>query len=296
MTAADPPRGPIDPAGRADRQDRAARALAALLLAGVELARAGLHAVSTSEAQPEAVRESRAALRRLRLLLRRFREWTPGADAGWDQALQAASRRLGAIRDLDLMARSLPRLQAQGAPWSPAFDAMLAEARDARSALPEVPQAQPLEAALRAIEAFARAVAGAAGGRVSRPPRRVLAVVLDRLRRRVRRGAARALDCDDASLHRTRRRLRELRDLALIAAPRFERDAVHRYLRRVDAAHEALGAWHDALQLARRMDGAPDADAGAAWIRRTTTARIPALREAGVRRLHRLVRTPPFWD
>lgn len=296
MTIADPSRGPIARAGPPDRQDRAARALAALLLAGVELARAGLQSVSRSDAEPDAVRDSRAALRRLRLLLRRFREWTPGADAGWDQALQGATRRLGAIRDLDLMARSLPRLQDQGAPWSPAFDAMLAEARDARAGLPEVPQAQPLVSTLRAIEAFARATAGAAGGRVLRPPRRVLAVVLDRLRRRVRRGAARALDCDDESLHRTRRRLRELRDLARIAAPRFERDAVRRYLRRVEAAHEALGAWHDALQFARRLDGEPDADAGAAWVRRSTAARIADLRDEGVRRLHLLARTPPFWS
>lgn len=286
----------LEPHGRAARHDRAARALAALLLAGVDRARAGLQSAARADAEPESVRDARASLRQLRLLLRRFHEWTPAADAGWDPVLQGATRRLGAIRDLDLMTRSLPGLQDQGAPWSPAFDAMLAEAREARLSLPRLPHAQPLVATLNAIEAFARATAGASGGRAQPPPRRVLRAVLDRLRRRVRRGAARAPAGDDESLHRTRRRLRELRDVARLSAPRFDPDATRRYLRRVEAAHEALGAWHDALQRARRIDGEPASDAGAARARRAGAERVAALREEGVRRLHLLARTRPFWD
>jgi CHAD domain-containing protein len=126
--------------------------------------------------------------------------------------------------------------------------------------------------------------------------KRLIVERLDRLRRRLRRDAARFEQLDEDGQHRVRKRLKRLRYLSELVAPLFSRGHVKAYLAALKPAQDAVGE-HVDLLLSRRAAravserGDPKAWFDVGWlcaeIARSAKRARKALRRAG--------KAPAFW-
>lgn len=240
-------------------------------------------ACAADAAAPEALHQLRLGLRRLRSVLRAAAGWI--VDAAAARALADALREpfgpLGAQRDLDAMQAWLaPALAQAGAPplrWpsaaadvaavvaSPSFNLLLLEALRL--------------AGMSAASGTAGAAEAAARAWLRRAERRVLADV-------------QALDAaDDAALHRLRKRLKRVRDVASALQPVLPHGRCERLLRALQRVLPALGRCHDeAVALAHwraAVDAQPAAWFAVGWL----TAQRPLSRHDARRCLRTLTKS-----
>ena len=222
---------------------------------------------------PEVVHQLRVALRRLRSG-RRFVEGWPGVGGcAWEEQAKALFRRLGEVRDQDVLsagllceveealaqcgAAPLPAAAPGDAPaWTDAeraqqgrvFIELLAELV-APAAGPVVPVA-PVDPVDPTAQDGPRSTAGAASAiepaQPTAPSLRALAATrLQDWHRTLRKDAKRFAEMDDESRHRTRKRLKRLRYAVEFSAGLFPRGRVEAYLERLREAQERLGEYND---------------------------------------------------
>jgi CHAD domain-containing protein len=258
------------------------------------------------DAGPEAVHQSRVALRRLRSVLRVFRSATDGPDLrSLDARLREVLGVLGPARDWDVF------LAGIGAELDAAF------AGDARVA-----------ALLRAAEARRRAAYDGAIAMVAGPGWRLLLLdalgvllarpwrggaaealdapvrdfgraILDRRWSRMRRAGAEFRTLSAEQLHELRLDGKRLRYAAEVFAPLFDRRRARRFLRRVAVLQDGLGVANDAAvarALARALAGG---GAGRAWavgvVEGWCEARVVDHRGDAFRAWERLSGKDRFW-
>jgi inorganic triphosphatase YgiF len=193
---------------------------------------------------PEHLHQARVGLRRLDTALREFGDWSTAVDAAWQPALRAQFAPLGRARDVDaLNAWLTPELQAAGAPMAelPAG----ASHDETRAALRD-PAATLL---LLELTGFAQPAPGTddtAATQASSRPAELAASRLSRLHRQVKKEGAAFVSLDDATRHRTRRRLKRLRYSLEFVASLYPDKPLQRYLARLRPAQEVLGRYNDA--------------------------------------------------
>lgn len=254
--------------------------------------------VAGGSTSAEHLHQVRVALRRLRHALRLAEVLHGGVDPACQAALADAYHGLSGLRDRDAVAAS----------WSP----MLAQAGGPTVDLPPLPQGPSAAAVLRAPD-FTRALLAllalqlrpdaVADGSATPHPKRAahaeamdaLATQLSRWHRQVRRAARHPKALDDAERHRLRRRVKRLADVTEFVAALYPGKRVRRYLRRLEAAKEALGQLND-IQVASALYRAASTDDARAWF---AVGWLSARQQAGVDAstavLKRLARAQPYW-
>jgi len=231
------------------------RALLQATLAQV-VANAGTIADGSEDA--DTIHQLRVGLRRLRTVLRELSALSPAIQPEWDSVLSAAFGRLGQRRDRDVVAAAVrPLLEAATAPllaWSaPERVDPVAVVRDAR-----------LQATLVSILALAHADAASFAALGPEAARRLLVERLDDLHRKVERDGRRFEELALDHQHRVRKRLKRLRYLAELTASLWPGQAVQAYLKRMNAAQDALGH-HNDVAVAAAAFNADAREHPAAW-------------------------------
>ncbi|HRD97446.1 MAG TPA: CHAD domain-containing protein [Rubrivivax sp.] len=230
------------------------------LMPNVELVAAGV-------GEPVHLHQTRVALRRLRTALRVFGPWSPSLDPRWNVELRDIFQRLGAARDSDAVAAALsPQLVAAGAPL-----AQLPKGRRVESPT-QILRHSTFNRLLTELIAFCSRQPDArqgAGEPISQQRRgqtlkRRSRTVLKRLHRQVMNDAPRFLTTDDATRHRTRKRLKRLRYSVEFLAPLFGDKTVARYLKSLRLVLDSLGALND-LTIADALFRAQLAKDARAW-------------------------------
>ncbi|MBX3463537.1 MAG: CHAD domain-containing protein [Planctomycetes bacterium] len=190
-------------------------AIAAPHLQALQQAEVGVR----QDRDPGHLHAMRVAIRRLRELVRSCRDLWPAADSRWLlDVLGEAGRRLGALRDLDVLLADLPAGIAKLPPGLlPAGKALLDWVRDRRQEAKQLALGW-LRAATRLADQrrlHAMLVAGPAGSAAAEPLATALAPRLRRASRRVAK-LAQAIpdDLPLAPLHELRIRCKRLRYLA----------------------------------------------------------------------------------
>ena len=237
--------------------------------------------------EPEHVHQLRVGLRRLRTALRELDAFAPGLGARVDESVAPLFAALGRARDRHVMATMLgPELARAGAPALPPPE----EADDA--ALAPLVRAAAFQGELLRLLAYAQGAPAAAG---EEKPLAAIRRRLDRLQRRVTRGAR---DFESLALedqHRVRKRLKRLRYLAGFVAPLFKPSRVDDWARAAGQAQDALGRHVDHAFAAQRFEAAAERDPRAwfavGWLRASAAESARCGREA----LEKLRRTDAFW-
>lgn len=254
--------------------------------------------VADAAGSPEHVHQVRVALRRLRHALRLAEVLGGAADPACQAALADAYHGLSGLRDRDAVAAS----------WSPVLEQAGGPAVD----LPPLPQG-PSAASVLQAPAFTQALLAllalqlrpdaVSDGSAAPHPKRAahaesmdeLAKQLSRWHRQVRRAARHPQALDDAERHRLRRRVKRLADVTEFVGTLYPGKAVRRYLRRLEAAKEALGQLTD-LQVATTLYRAAATNDPRAWFAvGWLTARQHAVVAASTGVLRRLARAEPYW-
>lgn len=216
-------------------------------------------------ADPAFVHQSRVALRRLRTALKLFAPWLPSAFGTWRAYWQAASRRLGEVRDWDVLDRqTLPRLTPQ-APLS----SWIREQRDA--ARRDLHEALAAPAPSLALLAFARDLNRLSADDTHDQRHQALAPwalkVLDKQHRRLRKQARRMLKAGPGKRHRVRLALKRERDTLECLAGLLPARKLARTGKELARAQDVLG-WLNDLDVARqRLATAPDTLKASLWPR-----------------------------
>ena len=249
--------------------------------------------IASGEHLPEHVHQLRVGLRRLRSALRLFEE--EGADATLGEPAAVLFRRLGNARDAaviesEFAADLLAALHAEGM----VKDAGLLPA----SGVPESPAAVLREpvAQLFLLDLLAASQVPPPTDNAPGPALRDrLARRLNRWHRQVLRDVARFTELDDAALHRLRKRAKRLRYAAEFAGSLFERRALRRFLRAMDAMQDRLGAITDTLMATRAFREAADAHGHRAFALGWLAARRAALIHGAARELKAFRKIERFW-
>jgi inorganic triphosphatase YgiF len=188
-----------------------------------------------ADTEPEQLHQLRVGLRRLRTALRELGPLSDRLSPEWGDALGRLFARLGSARDRDALAQTLlPALRKAGA---------------SGLELPRIEAEPAAQVALREpattrlwLQLLAFAAAGGVSDQAFAPQvRRQLA----RLFKQVRRDAARFGALDDTARHRLRKRVKRLRYLGEFVASAFSAKRVAAFLKRLEPAQEALGAFND---------------------------------------------------
>lgn len=271
-----------------------ARALAAMVQAALAQVLPNLAALADARpAGPEHLHQLRVGLRRLRTALREFGDGVEGVDAAWQIALAKVFSALGALRDREVVERTLaePRAVAQragldSAPATPRPTAVLT-AQD--TALVRERGLHRLLLALIGLTLAGESPdSGIALIEVARKR-------LTRLHRRVTADAKRFGALDDAARHGLRKRMKRLRYSLEFVAPLFAAKAVARYLALLKPAQEALGNYNDVLVAQASCLAAGTHSAGEAFVLGWLSARRDALAASTAARLEALSAAARFW-
>jgi CHAD domain-containing protein len=259
---------------------------------------------------PEAVHQSRVALRRLRSVLRVFRDATDGPELrSLDARLREVVAVLGPARDWDVFlagtgrevgtafaedARVAALLRAAEAKRSAAYDAALAMvgAPGWRALLIDalaVLLARPWRDTDQAEQRAAQEMPARAFGRM----------VLDRRWSRLRRAGAEFATLSAEQLHELRLDGKRLRYAAEVFAPLFDDRRARRFLRRLGRLQDGLGIANDAA-VARGLARALSAGAaGRSWavgcVEGWCEARVAVHRDDALAAWRRLSGKDRFW-
>jgi CHAD domain-containing protein len=305
LAAQEPPRpaapGPARLGEAADAGEAVAAALGHLGLAMLHQ-RDGAWA----GAEPAHVHQMRVALRRMRALLRLFRPAT-GAPAllRLEAELKALAGRLGPARDWDVFLDGIAARLSEAAPGDARLAPLLREARAARDAAyatlrealdePEFRHLALDLAAAAAWPAAWRATAPAPDA----PIEAFGAALLDRRWRRLKKGARRLASLDIVAFHALRIEGKRLRYAAEAFAPRWPGKASRRFLRRLAALQDAMGAANDAEVARGLVGGLPGATgrraAAAGLVEGWCLAQAAAARQAALAAWEALSECRPFW-
>lgn len=232
--------------------------------------------LARQEAGPEGVHQMRVALRRLRSVLKVAR---PAADGdalrGLDDRARALLQALGPARDWDVFLLGIGADIAAAMPEEKRIAALLraagAERRKAYEALaaalagPLLPGLALETVALLATQGWRAEASEEAQALLATPPEEFAAPLLDkRLRRLLREGEEReALSAE--ALHELRLDGKRLRYAAELFSGLWQGKAPKRFLKRLSALQEVLGASNDAEVARGLVRGLATRDSGRAW-------------------------------
>lgn len=241
---------------------------------------------------PEFVHQARVAVRRIRSAARLF-----GKEAGWprsyDGELRWLARRLGALRDWDVLLEQTLRALAADLPASAealAAPAVARRRRDEARLMAALASARFTRLMLRLLRWAGQEKAGGptlaevAGRRLERLHRRLFAAAADFA----------ALTVEQQ--HRVRIRAKRLRYALDLLAAALPQRATQRYVERLAALQDHLGTLNDAVVAAARLPGlARAAGVDAAPARRWLQAESRRYSRRAAAALSSLARRPPPW-
>lgn len=256
--------------------------------------------------EPLPVHQMRVALRRLRAILRLFRDAT-GAPAllRLEGELKALAGRLGPARDWDVFLGGLAAELAAAAPDEPRLALLLRDAERARAAAYAAlrdalsgPEFRLL--ALDIAEAAARPETWRA--EAPAPDTEVAgygAAMLERRWRKLRKRGARMRDLDLVGFHALRIEAKRLRYAAELFAPLWPGKRTRRLLKRLAALQDSMGLANDAEVARGLVASLPGASAGRAWavglLEGWALARLSIARREAAEAFAELEKTRPFW-
>jgi inorganic triphosphatase YgiF len=251
------------------------------------VANAGLIADGGEHA--ETIHQLRVGLRRLRTVLRELSDLSPAIRPEWTAVLSATFGQLGQRRDHEVVSAAVrPLLEAASAPllaWTaPERVDPVAVVRDAT-----------FQVTLVQILALAHGEAAQFAALTPQATRELLARRLDDLQRKVERDGRRFERLPLERQHQVRKRLKRLRYLAELTGSLWPGHAVQAYLKRMNAAQDALGHHNDVAVAAAafKLDARerPAAWFAAGYLQAHLAVTARAARKALVKTLD----AKPFW-
>ena len=265
----------------------AAQAWQAVLRSCTDQITANASQIASGEHAPEHVHQLRVGLRRLRSALRLFEGL--GADAALEEPAAALFRRLGGARDQVVIEGEFAAgLRAAMRTAGVSGDAPVAAPGHAEASPTEVLREHASQILLLDLlaacqvpgadererknegEDSADADADASGPEAGMAPRERLAQRLNRWHRKLVADTKRFAALDDAGRHRLRKRAKRLRYAAEFSGALFERRTLRRYLRRLRALQQRLGALGDVVMamqaFARHLESDPRAMFALGWL------------------------------
>lgn len=227
------------------------------------------------EAGPEAVHQSRVALRRLRSVFRVFRMAADGpALRGLDARFREVLAVLGPARDWDVFLGGIGRDIAAAFPGERRIEGLLKAARDRRNAAYGLVMAMLAAPAWRALLIDATATlllrpwradaTEEARALLDAPVREFGQRILERRWHRLRRAGHDFEALSAEGLHELRLDAKRLRYAAEVFAPLLGPKAGRRFLRRIARLQDGLGIANDAA-VARGLARALEGGAGRPW-------------------------------
>jgi CHAD domain-containing protein len=248
----------------------------------------------------------RVALRRLRAILRLFRDAT-GAPAllRLEAELKTLAGQLGPARDWDVFLGGLAAELAAAVPDEPRLAALLRDAQRARdAAYASLRDAlSGAEFRLLALD-IAEAAARPEGWRATAPaPDTELAgfaaAMLERRWRKLRKRGERLDSLDLAAFHALRIEAKRLRYAAELFAPLWPGKRARRLLKRLAALQDSMGLANDAVVARELVASLPGGSAGRAWavglLDGWALARLATARREAAEAFSALAKTRPFW-
>jgi CHAD domain-containing protein len=256
--------------------------------------------------RPEPVHQMRVSLRRLRAILRLFRDCT-GAPAllRLEAELKALAGRLGPARDWDVFLAGIGAEVVAAVGDDAQLAAVMREARAAREeayaalrAALEEPEFRLL--ALDLAEAAARPETWRAAAPAAATPLGGFgAALLDRRWRKLKKRGRRMEALDLAAFHALRIEAKRLRYAAELFAPLWPGKASRRFLRRLAALQDAMGMANDAEVARGLVAGLRSARPGRSWAGGLfdgwCLARVAAARQASREAWTEVEDARPFW-
>ncbi|MEO7710037.1 MAG: CHAD domain-containing protein [Caldimonas sp.] len=241
----------------------------------------------------ELVHQLRIGIRRLRTAARELAALAASADRAWEPALADAFRALGRYRDGRTVAPVIEaRLQAAGSPRASVLPASVD--------LPDpvaVVRAAPFQLALLDLLALTLDPATVAADTADHAAtKRLIVKRLDRLRRGLRRDAARFEELDEDGRHRVRKRLKRLRYLSELVEPLHPRRRVKAYLAALKPAQDAVGEHIDQLLSRRTARAVSEGEDAKAWFDvGWLSAEVAHSAKRACKALTRAGKAPAFW-
>jgi triphosphatase len=216
-----------------------ATVMRAVLQATLQQVVANASNIAEGHEHAETIHQLRVGLRRLRTVLRELAGLSPAIKPEWTTVLSAAFGKLGQRRDHDVVSAAVrPLLEAVAAPrltWTPPERVdPVAVVRDTA-----------FQVTLVSILALAHGDPAHFAALTPEATRQGLAKRLDELHRKVDRDGRRFEKLPLEKQHQVRKRLKRLRYLAELTGSLWPGHAVQSYLKRMNAAQDALGHHND---------------------------------------------------
>jgi triphosphatase len=254
--------------------------------------------VASGEHASEHVHQLRVGLRRLRSALQLFE---PAAgDAELTEAAAVLFRRLGAARDLVVIdaefgAELRAAMHSAGVTPEP-IAAVDSGEPSPTEVLRAIESQMLLLGLLAATQTSAIDEAGAAdAAEPAAPLHEQLAKRLSRWHRQLIGDAKRFTELDDASRHQLRKRAKRLRYASEFCGALFEPRALRRYLKRLRALQERLGALSDVLMAMQSFAQQRERDPAALFALGWLAARREVLIAAAAPELKAFAKVERFW-
>jgi CHAD domain-containing protein len=257
-------------------------------------------------AEPEPVHQMRVALRRLRAILRLFRDCT-GAPSllRLEAELKLLAGRLGPARDWDVFLAGTGAEVAAAVGEEPRLSALLREAQAAREAAYAALRAVLEEPEFRLLALdLAEAAARPESWRDAAPAAATAlagfgAALLERRWRKLKKRGREMESLDLAAFHALRIEAKRLRYAAELFAPLWPGKASRRFLRRLARLQEAMGLANDAEVARGLVAGLKSAPPGRSWAGGVfdgwCLARVASARRDSAAAWAKVEDSRPFW-
>jgi triphosphatase len=254
--------------------------------------------IASGEHASEHVHQLRVGLRRLRSALQLFEP--VAADAALAEAAAVLFRRLGAARDqvvIDAEFGAELRAAMHNAGVTPEPVTAVASNEPSPTEVVRATESQRLLLdLLAATQTDAMDEAGAADApEPAVALREQLAKCLNRWHRQLVADVKRFTELDDASRHQLRKRAKRLRYASEFCGALFEPRALRRYLKRLRALQERLGALSDVLMAMQSFAQQRDRDPAALFALGWLAARREVLIAAAAPELKAFAKVERFW-
>jgi inorganic triphosphatase YgiF len=251
--------------------------------------------IAAGSTEAEHVHQARVGLRRLRTALRELGAFGNPLDVEQQDMLATAFSRLGEVRDMESVSRSvLSRLAAAGAPEGLHWPPPAGEVHQPGAAVRD-PAFQGVLLELLAFSLAEDEKSGSPGGKADGAGRKDLRKRLARLHRQVVRDGERFTELPVEQQHRVRKRLKRLRYVSEFLAPLYGAHAVERYVEALRPAQDALGEHNDdAVGLeafTRAKNAQPEAWFAVGWLSAQQQESARDCRRA----LRKVAEAPRFW-
>ncbi|WP_029058635.1 CYTH and CHAD domain-containing protein [Stappia stellulata] len=247
------------------RRDTAASALQTILRSCLEQIATNRDASLALDA-PEGPHQMRVGLRRLRSALKIHRKHLPEADAGeLDAQARALAARVGALRDLDVLAGEIVASASISAPAGIDLDRLRATVRSAREDTRAGLRVQLLDPCVNALLFDLAALAedvtlspepedGDAGARLAAPATAFAARALEKRWKAVARLGARLDELTLEERHDMRKALKKLRYAIEFYKSLYKRKSVRPFLSTLKKLQDVFGYLNDVVMAHRLVD------------------------------------------